>query len=71
MKCPWGEHEFEPISDVAERNVEHYGGPVSIKAKCCGNIVSMKRKSGIDIWASHQRVDDWGYAAAPKKGERK
>lgn len=66
MKCPWGDHELETVSDVAERNVDHYGGTAAIKTSCCGNIVCIQRKPGYTAFKSGKTTDDWGNKAHPK-----
>ncbi len=67
MKCPWCKAKFEPVNELVYRNVETYGGPSAIKAKCCGNIVNMTRKVSFAIAMTRRGDDDWGNLPSPKE----
>jgi hypothetical protein len=69
MKCPWCDAEFEAVTETVYRNVETYGGPSAIKAKCCGNIVNMDRHIAFSVEKTRRTDDDWGNNATPKKVE--
>jgi hypothetical protein len=69
MECPWCKAEFVPHSEMVYRNVDTYGGPSAIKAKCCGNIVYVGRIISYSLAQTGRTDDDWGNKATPKKVE--
>lgn len=61
MNCPWCQNTLI-IDQCAEYNVENYGKSALVKAKCCGNPITLSRVFSLRATQSFTSSleDNWG-----------